>query len=142
MTGQRAYNVRPAPSLHVPMLDNRAHKRYLFRWPVALVFNHGEQRTTYHGTTRELSMGGCSLLTDYNIYSNQPLTMLISLPADNPLARRKVLEIRVRMRYTILAAKEDRFRCGIEFISFKDDGRNALRQAMESRIPGGAAELG
>ena len=122
------------------MFENRAHKRYLFRWPVALVFDHDGQSRTYHGTTREISLGGCSLLTDYNIYTSHPLTLLVSLPADSPLARRRVLEIRARLCYTILASKEDRFRIGIEFLSFKNDGRNALREAIESRITGGISD--
>lgn len=117
------------------MFDKRVYKRYPFRWPVALVFDHGERRATFHGATRELSMGGCSLLTDYNIYSSQPLTLLISLPADNPLGRRQVLEMRVRMCYTLLAAGEDRFRCGIEFISFKGEGKQLLQEAIDKRIP-------
>lgn len=121
------------------MFDKRIHKRFPFRWPVALVFDehHGQHQAIYHGTTRELSLGGCSLLTDYNIYSSHPMTLLISLPAESALGKRQVLEVRCRMTYTILAAGHDRFRCGIEFISFKGDGRYLFQQAIEQRIPGG-----
>lgn len=121
------------------MSEKRAYNRFPFRWPVALVFDHvKEKHATYHGTTRDLSLNGCSLLTDYNIYTSHPLTLLISLPAESPLGKRQVLEIRARMCYTLLAAELDRFRCGIEFISFKGDARNQLQRAIESRIQGSA----
>ncbi|MGB4468539.1 MAG: PilZ domain-containing protein [Azovibrio sp.] len=121
------------------MPENRVHKRFHFHWPVALVFDHFKDKaknTTYHGTTHELSLSGCSLLTDYNVYSNHPLTLLISLPAESPLGKRKVLEIRARMCYTLLACDIDRFRSGIEFMNFKGDARHQLQQAIESRIQG------
>jgi len=111
----------------------RREKRYPYRWPVAIVFDASEGQGTYRGTTQDLSLHGCCILTDHNVYSAKTVTVLLSLPSDHPGVRRRVIETKARMAYTVLAAGQHQFRCGIQFVHFKDKGLEILRQAIEKR---------
>lgn len=113
--------------------EHREEKRHPFRWPVAIVFDSHEDRTTFHGTTHEVSLSGCSLLTEHNIFSEHPVSILLSAPAEHQGARRRVIEIKARMVYTVLSSGHQKFRCGVQFLSFKQDGRAKLSRVIENR---------
>lgn len=113
--------------------DKRREKRYPFHWPVAIVFDATDDRDTYHGVTHELSLTGCSVLTEHNVFSEHPISLLVSLPVEHPGARRRVVEIRCRMVYTVLSSGHQMFRCGIQFVNFKGNGRTLLRRVIERR---------
>ena len=112
---------------------DRAVSRYLFHWPVALVFDSSEGEQTYHGRTHDVSVMGCSILTEHNVFSKNPVTVLLSLPADHAGGRRPVIEIKANMVYTVLASGHRKFRCGIQFLSFKGEGQKALNNLIEER---------
>lgn len=114
--------------------EHRQEKRYPFRWPVAVVFDSHEDRKTFHGTTHELSLSGCSLLTEHNIFSENAVSILLSAPAEHPGGSRRVVEVKARMVYTVLSSGHRKFRCGIHFVSFKQkDGRSILKRVIENR---------
>lgn len=113
--------------------EHRQDKRYPFRWPVAIVFDSHEERTTFHGTTHEVSLSGCSLLTEHNIFSDNPVSILLSAPAEHPGAARRIIEIKARMVYTVLSSGHRKFRCGVQFLNFKQDGRSKLNRVIEHR---------
>ncbi|MBI4985975.1 MAG: PilZ domain-containing protein [Rhodocyclales bacterium] len=111
----------------------RREKRFPFHWPVAIVFEESAGQSTYHGITQDLSLHGCCILTEHNVYSSQQVTVLVSIPTDHPGGPRRVVEARARMVYTVLASGQHKFRCGIQFLRFKDKGLATLRQAIEKR---------
>lgn len=113
--------------------EHRQDKRYPFRWPVAIVFDSHEERTTFHGTTHEVSLSGCSLLTEHNIFSDRPVSILLSAPAEHPGAARRIIEVKARMVYTVLSSGHRKFRCGVQFLNFKQDGRSKLNRVIEHR---------
>lgn len=115
-------------------IDQRKEKRFPFHWAVAIVFDATEQQETYHGVTDDLSMSGCSIMTDHNVFSDSPVTILLSTPADRPHGRKPLVEIKARMVYTVLAARRCQFRCGIHFLSFKGKGRSILQKAIDNRV--------
>jgi c-di-GMP-binding flagellar brake protein YcgR len=114
-------------------IEHRQQKRYPFHWRVAIVFDSTENQDTYHGVTNDISMGGCAMLTEHNVYSAHPISILISLPADHPGGRRKVVEAKARMVYTVLSSGHQMFRCGIQFLNFKGQGRAVLSRAFAKR---------
>jgi hypothetical protein len=73
------------------------------------------------------------MLTEHNIFSDVPISILLSLPANHPHGRRRVLEVKAHMIYTVLAAGCQKFRCGIRFLSFKGEGRATLKRVIEQR---------
>ncbi len=113
--------------------ESRKDKRYPFKWQVAIVFDSADQKETYHGVTKDISTGGCAVLTEHNIYSEHPVSVLIQLPPENPTGRRKIVEARGRFVYTVLSAGHQKFRCGIQFISFKEGGKSILTKAFAKR---------
>lgn len=113
--------------------ENRQERRHPFHWPVAIVFDSTDQQQTFHGITHELSLSGCSILTDHNVFSEHPVSILMSAPAENPGASRRVVEIKARMVYTVLSSSHNQFRCGIQFVTFKNNGRTTLSRIIERR---------
>ena len=113
--------------------EHRQEKRHPFHWPVAIVFDGTEDQDTYHGVTHDLSMIGCSILTEHNVFSEQPVSILLAIPIEQPGGRKRIVEIKARMVYTVLSAGHRKFRCGIHFLSFKAKGRAMLKRAIEMR---------
>jgi c-di-GMP-binding flagellar brake protein YcgR len=119
-----------------PHKDKRESPRYPTQWKVAVVFDEDEQRPTFHGVTNEISLGGLSLLTDHNIFAENPVTLLLAIPPLHNGARQKIVEIRARMVYTVHSAGHDRFRIGLHFIQFKGDGLRLLDSNLKDRSIG------
>lgn len=113
--------------------EHRQDKRYPFHWPVAIVFSATENQDTYHGVTHDLSLHGCSILTEHNVFSEHPVSILLSIPVENPGGRRRIVEVKARMIYTVLSAGHRQFRCGIQFLNFKGKGRATLKRNIEMR---------
>jgi len=113
--------------------DNRQEKRYPFHWPVAIVFDSTESQDTYHGITHDMSLHGCSILTEHNVFSAHAVSILLSLPSEHPGASRRVVEVKARMAYTVLSSGHRKFRCGIQFLNFKGTGRAVLKREIEKR---------
>lgn len=113
--------------------EHRQEKRHPFRWPVIIVFDSHEDRPSFHGTTHEVSVSGCSILTEHNIFSEHAVSILLSAPAEHPGPSRRVIEIKARMVYTVLSSGHRKFRCGVQFLSFKQDGRSTLNRVIDHR---------
>jgi len=113
--------------------NKREHPRYPMRWKVAIVYDHVDARPTFHGVTNELSVSGMSLLTDHNIFTEEPVTLLLAIPPKHQGTRTKVVEIRARMVYTVHSSGHDKFRIGLQFKRFKDGGRALLETSMKER---------
>ncbi|MGE5465811.1 MAG: PilZ domain-containing protein [Ignavibacteria bacterium] len=114
-------------------IEHRQHKRYPYQWKVAIVFDATEGKDTYHGVTHNISLGGCAILTDHNVFSEHPVSVLVSLPVENPGGRPKIVEVKGHMVYTVLSAGHQQFRCGIQFLSYKGGGRAVLTKAFAKR---------
>lgn len=126
----------PAPTMPSSALktsEHRREKRHPFHWSVAIVFDSTEERSTFHGITLDLSLIGCSILTDHNIFSPHPVSILLAIPIEHPGGKNKIVEIKARMVYTVLSAGHRQFRCGIHFLEFKTNGRAVLKSAIERR---------
>lgn len=111
----------------------RKHPRYPMHWKVAIVFDETEHMPTFHGITNEISQEGLSLLTDHNIFSEEPVTLLLALPPKNSARRSKIVEIRAHMVYTVHSAGHDQFRIGMHFERFKGNGRKLLEACLKER---------
>ena len=115
--------------------EHRKDRRLPFRWPVAIVLDATVNRHAYVGVTLDLSLAGCSVLTEHNVFSELPVTLHLSLPAVHAGCRLPPVEIKARMVYTVLAAGPRKFRCGIQFLKFRDNDRATLKRAIEDRAP-------
>ena len=113
--------------------ETREDPRYPFHWPVAIVFDSTDKQETYHGRTHEVSISGCSLLTEHNVFTEHQVTLLLSLPTEHPGGQRRLIEIKAQMVYTVLSSGHKKFRCGIKFQKFKDGGHAKLADIIYQR---------
>jgi hypothetical protein len=113
--------------------NQRKFPRYPMQWKVAIVFDEDEHHPTFHGVTNEISQEGLSLLTDHNLFTEEPITLLLAIPPKNTAQKNKIVEIRARMIYTVHSAGHDRFRIGVHFEHFKGNGRKLLETNLKER---------
>lgn len=102
-------------------------------WDVAIVFDETDGRPTLHGRTHEVSVEGISILLDTNIFSTDPVTVLLAIPPLHHGQRKTIIEARSRMRYTVHSSTHDTFRIGIHLQSFKGNGKALLLKSLEER---------
>lgn len=118
------------------MREQRQHRRYPVRWPVAIIFNHARGDEIFHGHTHDLSLSGASILTEHNVFTTDVFTVLISIPPLHPALKRTVIEVKAKMMYSVLSPKHQCFRIGLHFREFKNNGTYALAQSFEQRFAG------
>jgi hypothetical protein len=111
----------------------RQVQRFPFHWEVAIVFDEREGKKTFHGTTHDISVMGCAILTEHNVFSEYPITVVIALPATNPGGQKTMVQAKGRMIYTVHSSGHRKFRSGIEFSSFANQSLEHLQHALESR---------
>lgn len=117
--------------------EHRHHKRYLVKWRIAIVYEGGTGKKTFHGRVNEISMGGLSIHCDHNVFHEGKVILLLALPPLFAGGREKILEITCRMNYTILSKKL--FRIGLEFVEFRSGDRKLLEERLEISNAGGIA---
>ena len=113
--------------------EHRKYPRYRVHWQVAIVHEKDGRSEIFHGRTHDLSMNGASIYSDHNIFSEEPVTVLLAIPPLSTDQREKIIEIHSRMVYTVLAANHHQFRIGLHFLRFKANGRNLLKANLSNR---------
>ena len=121
------------PALKKSSAEQREERRHPFHWPVAIVFDSTDEQQTFHGVTHDISLSGCAVLTEHNIFNAHPVSILLSAPSEHAGTSRRIVEVKARMVYTVLSAGHRRFRCGIQFLNFKGAGRATLNRIVEQR---------
>ncbi|MBB5191488.1 hypothetical protein HNQ50_002218 [Silvimonas terrae] len=117
----------------IPVQDMRKESRYLVNWRVAIVYSETEERLSFRGRAFDISNSGFSLHSDFSLPGSDRVTVLISIPATAAGMRPKIVEVKSRVVYTVLSG--DLFRTGIQFVEFKGDGKNLLKQTLAGRVP-------
>lgn len=113
--------------------QQRKVPRFPFHWKATVVFDERDERPRLNGHTKDISIQGCAILTDHNVFSNYPVTILLQLPIEHPAKPRRLVEVKGRMVYTVLAANHHQFRFGIEFTKFTPGSRELLQTALDDR---------
>lgn len=127
-----------SPIYPVSGKENRAHPRYALRWAVTILIGSNGVGTSIEGYTHELSSHGCSILTERNCFTPEPIKLLLSMPPASPQRGFQPLEMTARMKYTLHSHKHGCFRIGIQFATMADEVRHALEQRLEIHAPLGA----
>lgn len=115
-------------------IENREFSRHYARWRIAIVFDETENRPTIHGHTHDVSLRGASVYTEHNVVSNTPVTVLLSPPLAHEGERQKIIEIRTQLAYSVYAGSNYCFRIGLNFIKFKNDGLQVLKDKLDNQI--------
>ena len=117
------------------MTINRNLARYHVRWKIALIFDEVEQKPTFHGRTHDLSLVGTGMLTHRDVFTDSPVVVLLAIPPLHRNRRQKVIEIRSRQIYAVYSGETFCFRLGLEFMEFKGDGLEVLKEALSHHHP-------
>lgn len=125
--------VKPLPQ------NRRMHRRYLVKWRMAIVYEGGAGKKTFHGRVNEISLNGLSIHCDYNVFYEGKVILLLVLPPLNAGVKGKTLEISCRMNYTILS--QQLFRIGLEFLEFQGNDKKLLEDRLNISNAGGMAYL-
>lgn len=118
------------PSRQPQEEDARQSKRYLVNWRVAIVNEDGESHQTFYGRVHDISVGGVSIHADENLDFSQEVVVLLSIPPLVPGGGVKIIEVRCRHVYTVLAASIQKFRVGFNFRRFKGNGKRILEEHL------------
>lgn len=116
--------------------DKRADPRVPLRLKVAIVYhNHADAATrpTYHGLTHDISLSGLSVIVEYNVFTEDEVTVLLALPPANVGGKQKIVEASAKMVHTSYSSGHDAFRIGMQFTKFKKPGKDLLEEAIERR---------
>lgn len=116
--------------------DKRVDQRISLKLKVAVVYHqHDDEATrpTYHGYTNDISMGGFSVVVDYNIFNEGEVTVLFAIPPEHPGGQQRVVEATAKMIYTVHSSDHNAFRIGMVFREFKRNGKALLNETMERR---------
>ena len=126
---------KPEPPLPVDSSteEKRSYPRFLVNWKVVVVAETNGKRQIFHGRAYDISMGGLFLMSEDNLTLANSFTVLISVPPDSAMHKPYVLEVRGKMGYSVLANNVRKFRIGIRFIEFKNDGKRYLEQHFSGR---------
>lgn len=114
-------------------LELRSDHRFLAQWRIAIVFK-GSHSQTFYGLTHDIGLAGICMHSDHNLYSKEPVTILLAIPPLHRNDRKKVIEAEARIVYTILSSGQKGFRIGIEFLRFKPKDEAILRKHLHSRF--------
>lgn len=113
--------------------QKRKVPRFPFHWKVTVVFDESEEQPRLHGRTQDISTHGCAILSERNVFSKHPVTILLQLPPEQVGRSKRVVEAKGRMVYTVLSSSHHKFRFGIQFLSFKAGDKAQLKKALEDR---------
>ncbi|MBS4097988.1 MAG: PilZ domain-containing protein [Sulfuricella sp.] len=103
--------------------ERREYTRFHAKWRVAIVHRNPDGENIHHGVTKDISMGGVSILLENNLYISDLITVLIQIPNQSFKGGSRVLEVKCRMVMTVYDGSARKFRAGVEFKEFvkKDD---------------------
>jgi hypothetical protein len=113
--------------------EKRKETRYPFHWPVEIAFVSPATPPTCSGTTHDISTEGCSVLTEYNIPPGSAVIVRLALPPLTAGAARELVVAEASIVYTVLSAGHQKFRSGMQFVKFSQDGQNVLLRAIKVR---------
>jgi hypothetical protein len=95
----------------------------------------------FHGKTRDIGMSGLSIISDYNIFQEGEVMVVLALPPAHPGAPRKVVTSTAEMTYAISSDKLGAFKIGLTFRKFRGNGKalleTALRRALQDEAVAG-----
>ncbi|MGP1675699.1 MAG: PilZ domain-containing protein [Burkholderiales bacterium] len=87
-------------------------------------------RPTYHANTHDLSMTGLSIVIDDNVFHEDVVTVILTLPPEHGWASQKTITATARMTYAIYSSKLNGFKIGMAFLEFKESAKELLQAAI------------
>lgn len=117
------------------MTMDRNLARYLVNWKIAFIYDEAGIKPAYHGRTHDLTLVGTGMLTNKDVFTDSPVAILLAIPPLYRDGRQKIIEIGARQIYSVYSGETSCFRLGLEFLSFKEDGFEILKEGLSHYRP-------
>jgi hypothetical protein len=115
------------------MKMNRNLARYKVRWKIAAIYDELDHKPTFHGKTHDLTLVGTGMLTHTDVFSDSPVVILLAIPPLHRSGKQRIIEIAARQVYSVYSGETSCFRLGLEFLQFKGDGFEILKEGLSHR---------
>ena len=110
--------------------------RYKVNWKIALIDHNAGDKTTYLlGRAHDLTPSGTGMLTHKDAFSEAPVVLLLAVPPLHRSGHQRVIEIKARQIYSVYSGETSCFRLGLEFLTFKGKGFDALKEGLSHYRP-------
>lgn len=110
--------------------DLRLEQRFPIDWRAHILCDSFAGQQIFHGRAHDISFGGVSIFCAHNVFFTEDVIVVLAVPPFKFGAKERLIEVRSRFIYTVLAASGFHFRTGIKFLEFKNDGRKVLEEYM------------
>jgi len=122
--------------------QRRRFKRHPVRWKTAVVFDRTQNKPILHTETRDLSLGGAAVFSEYDDLTGCYVTLLLAHPPAGDGEMPKMVKARARVVSSVAVPDASGCRHGLSFERTQGDGLDMLAQlltAIEAASPAEAA---
>lgn len=117
------------------MKKQRQHERYHLRWRIALVFDAAGENFAFQGRTRDLSLYGAAMHTEHHMLGGGSAIVLLAPPPLSLADCQKIIEVKARVINSVHSCDSLCFRIGLQFLEFRGDSRDLLRERLSHHQP-------
>lgn len=112
------------------MEDKRKEQRYSKRLRAVIITDENGKLVRTHGKTHDISLGGVSIISDYDLNSRLPVTVYILVEQGDPKHPPLIFEASCKIVNSVLSGQQGGFRIGCQFIKFIGEGEKILKKHL------------
>ena len=117
--------------------ERRKNVRYCVDWFASIMHKAGDGKEIFHGRVSDISLGGAAIYSDMDIYTGQPLVMLIATPLPSAKGKhsKAIAGIQCAMCKPVFSEEHRQFRTGVQFLRFHGIDKHLLADALFTLNP-------
>ena len=110
--------------------DRRQRSRYSVDWMAALMNKSEDTREIFHDRIFDISLCGAGVFSATDIYTEEPLVMLIETPLPYVKSRKAITSIECNLCNPFFLEKRQQFHAGVQFSRFYGISKHLLAEAL------------
>ena len=110
--------------------DRRQYSRYSVDWMAALMNKSEGMRDIFHDRIFDLSLCGAGVFSATDIYTEEPLLMVIETPLPYMKSSKAITGIECNLCNPFFLEKRQQFHAGVQFLRFHGIGKHLLAEAL------------
>jgi len=116
------------------MEESRNGQRHARRLRAVIICDENGKLAKTHGKTRDISISGASIISDYNLKSNRPITVCLLIHPGDQINAPVIFEAESKIVSSILSTQQGGFRIGVEFIKVAESGATLLQKFLSASL--------
>lgn len=113
--------------------ERRQYSRYSVDWVASVMHKSNGGNELYRDRLRDISLGGASFYSNLEIYSDQPLVMLIEIPLPYGKIRKSIAGIECALCKPVFSDEKQQFHSGVQFLRYYGIDKHLLAEALFSQ---------